>query len=125
MTDPLIFRIHVTPPVARARPASVRIPVETNGLSTVLVAATEGPRGPQGLPGTGVPIVGEEPVGAKNGSNTVFTLAHSYRTATIAVYTNGLREIPGLGFTETSPTTITLGFAPTAQDVITVDYIVA
>lgn len=87
----------------------------------VAVITVEGPPGERGLPGTGVPVVGQIPAGAVDGVNTVFTTAQLYRTNTIAVYLNGLRESH---FTETTSTSITLGSPPLAGDEIIVDYVI-
>lgn len=67
-------------------------------------------------------MFGEIPSGSKNGTNTVFTLAHLPTVGTVTVYRNGLREHPGVGYT-VSGTALTFSTAPLADDDIFVDYL--
>jgi hypothetical protein len=91
----------------------------------VVVAAAPGKQGLQGLPGEGAPVVGEVLAGIIDGVNTAFTTAHAYRPGTTAVCLNGLREVRGIGYTETDPTTITFDDPPLPSDDLTVDYVIA
>jgi len=73
-------------------------------------------------------IEGVSPVETPNGSLKVFTLpyAHSYISGRLKVYRSREKLIPGVDFTETSPTTFTLADAqdaPAADEPITLDYI--
>ena len=95
--------------------------VTPSGGATVLLVAVPGGRGPQGLPGDGVPVVGETPTGVKDGVNTVFTTASAFRADTTAVYLNGLREFY---YTETGASEITLEDAPHSSDTLRVDYVI-
>ena len=98
----------------RAAPVN---PVTVNpGGPTVLIVPTPGVPGP---PGSGTGVLGEIPTGLVNGSNTVFTTSQTYRSASTAVYLNGLREFH---YTETSSTTITFSTAPGSGDDVRIDY---
>ena len=70
-------------------------------------------------------IEGVSPVESPNGSRTVFTLpsGHSYISGRLKVYRSREKLIPGVDFTETSPTTFTLTVAPDSDEPITLDYI--
>jgi hypothetical protein len=111
--------------VAPLDAAGQQVAVEQVPTPTVVLAAVPGAQGIQGLPGlpgTGAPVVGETMSGVVNGVNTVFTTANIYRTATTAVYRNGIREQRGTGYLETNPTTITFTTAPLTSDTIFIDY---
>lgn len=99
------------------------IPVCTESGAVVLVVPTAGIPGSAGAAGDGSPINGEVPNGTPNGSTTVFTLAHTFRSGSTAVYCNGLRQEVGISYTESSPT-IVFSDAPLGGDIITVDYVV-
>lgn len=99
--------------------------VSVDTFPKVVVAAAPGARGLQGLPGEGSPVVGEVLVGDLDGVNTEFTTANAYRPGTTAVCLNGLREVRGVGYIESDPTTITLGDPPLPGDDITIDYVIA
>jgi hypothetical protein len=124
MTTPVVLTvvveeqtIDVTTPIA----PSVNVSTLNEPFTVVTV---EGPPGPQGTPGTNATIQGEIPAGVQNGVNEVFTTAHVFVLGSTAVYRNGLREHLGVGYTETTTTTITFTTAPLASDVIVIDYIV-
>lgn len=68
-------------------------------------------------------VIGEIPSGTKNGVNITFTTAHSFQAGTTGVYRNGLREMLGVGYTETIPVTISFTTAPHSDDDIIVDYV--
>lgn len=69
-------------------------------------------------------VTGETPSGTKDGTNAVFTLAHSCRTGTTAVYRNGLRIRLSTHYSETTATTLTFSTAPLSADDLCVDYVV-
>jgi hypothetical protein len=81
-----------------------------------------GPTGPTGPPGSGV-IDREIAVGATDSVNLIFTTSHTYQAGTIAVYLNGLRQLPGIDYTETSTTTFSMIAAPYPGDVLFVEYL--
>lgn len=64
----------------------------------------------------------ETPAGSVNSSNTVFTTAAAYKTGSLAVYLNGLRQKKTADYTETTSTTFTFTTAPTTGDSVCVDY---
>jgi hypothetical protein len=66
--------------------------------------------------------LGETPTGTVNGVNTVFTTAATYKTGSLTVYVNGLRQKKTTHWTETSGTTFTMNQAPATGDLVTVDY---
>lgn len=67
------------------------------------------------------PEVGQTPTGTVNGVNTVFTTATAYRTGTLRVYVNGIRQKTSY-FSETTSTTFTFTTAPSTGDEVLVDY---
>jgi hypothetical protein len=98
-------------------------PVIDVGVSDTVVSVitVEGPTGPQGPPGTGSPVVGEQLSGLRDGVNTVFTTASAFRTGTLAVYLNGLREF---NFAVTGVNQITFTDPPFSGDSLRADYVV-
>lgn len=64
----------------------------------------------------------EVPVGAVNGSNTVFVTAFAFIDSSVAVYINGVLQMPGTAFMPTEPQTIVMTVAPLADDEIIVNY---
>lgn len=68
-------------------------------------------------------IYNETPGGAMNGVNTVFTTLDSFQTGKLLVYFNSSRQQLGVDYTETTPNSFTLSFAPVATDNIIVDYV--
>jgi hypothetical protein len=66
--------------------------------------------------------LGETPTGTVNGSNTVFTTSAAYKTGSLTVYINGLRQKKTTHWTETTSTTFTMNQAPATGDLVTVDY---
>jgi len=65
----------------------------------------------------------EEPIGAVDGSNNVFTTTYSYQTDRIYPYKNGQQLISPGDFTQSDDKEITLTFAPQPGDVLFVQYI--
>lgn len=84
----------------------------------VSVVTVEGPPGP---PGSGVAVLSENPTGAIDGTNTVYTTAGAYRTGSTAVYLNGLREFH---YAETGASEVTLEDPPIAGDSVRIDYVI-
>jgi hypothetical protein len=70
------------------------------------------------------PVIGEIPIGAIDGTNPTFITAQHFAPGSTALYRNGLREIVGLGYTETAPNILTLSIPPQVGDLITTDYVV-
>ena len=73
------------------------------------------------------PIEGEEMKksdlsGQITGSNAVFTVPEEYKTGSLRVYYNGVRQIESTTFSETTSTTFTLTFTPVLGDYISIDY---
>jgi hypothetical protein len=69
-----------------------------------------------------VSVYGETPGGSVNGSNTVFTTAHPYVTASTRVFINGDRKHLSVDYTESATSQITFASAPASMSVILVDY---
>lgn len=122
MSTPVTFEVEVNSHAAQIQVAAPQVAVQPDVYPRVVVAAAPGARGPQGPPGEGVPVMGEVLVGVKDGVNTVFTAANSYRTSSTAVYRNGLREQRGTGYTESAVNAVTFTTAPLSSDDITIDY---
>lgn len=78
---------------------------------------------PGGGGGGATAVAGEVPSGTVNGSNAAFTTAHAYLGSTTAAYRNGIREVRGVGYTESGASTITFTTAPATGDDIQVDYL--
>lgn len=57
-----------------------------------------------------------------NGTRTTFTVQEEYKTGTLRVYYNGVRQIESETFTETSSTTFTTTFQTIAGDYLNIDY---
>lgn len=110
----------LAPNSARVAPVAVT-PVSITPADTARVIVMPAP-GPPGPPGAGTAVFGETPTGTKDGTNTDFTLAHTPRPASVAVYRNGLREYLGVGYAE-SGSQISFVAPPLSSDEITVDYL--
>lgn len=119
MTAPLIIEAEVFGLPVEVQVQSPSVVVSPSPTVAVIVAAP-GPRGLQGPPGEGSPIVGEILTGTQDGVNIVFTTAGPYRTGTLAVYRNGLRET---AFTETTSTTFSFDDPPSVYDILAIDYV--
>jgi len=83
----------------------------------------DGSSGVCGASGGGVGVWGEVPSGTINGTNAVFTLAHTPASATLRVYRNGVRLKLSTDYS-VSGTTITFlsGAIPQSGDLLVVDY---
>lgn len=68
-------------------------------------------------------VFAEALTGTQDGTNLVFTTATHFVSTSVALFRNGMREIRGVGYTETAPDTVTFTTAPLAGDVIIVDYL--
>jgi hypothetical protein len=103
----------------------VENPIVSVGVNEQIVSiiTVEGPAGPTGLPGEGVPVFGEQLSGVQDGVNLVLTSSQPYRPGSTAVYRNGLRETRGPHYTESAPSSLLFSTAPLSTDIITIDYI--
>jgi hypothetical protein len=113
---PVAFRVRAnqTPRIGVTRSTGAKVIL-------VPVPGPKGEAGAQGLPGEGVPILGETPSGAINGINKVFSTASTFRADSTSLYLNGLRESH---YTETGGSSVTLSDAPMVGDEIRIDYII-
>ena len=57
-----------------------------------------------------------------NGTRTTFTVQEEYKTGSLRVYYNGVRQIEDETFTETTSTTFTLTFTTITGDYLSIDY---
>lgn len=57
-----------------------------------------------------------------NGSRTTFTVQEEYKTGSLRVYYNGVRQIEDETFTETTSTTFTVTFQTITGDFLSIDY---
>jgi len=57
-----------------------------------------------------------------DGSKTTFTVSEEYKTGTLRVYYNGIRQIEDVTFSETTTTTFTLSFQTVIGDYLAIDY---
>lgn len=57
-----------------------------------------------------------------DGETTVFSVPEAYKTGSLRVYYNGVRQIESETFTETTTTTFSLTFTPQTGDYLTIDY---
>jgi hypothetical protein len=57
-----------------------------------------------------------------NGSRTTFTVQEEYKTGSLRVYYNGVRQIEDETFSETTSTTFTLTFQTITGDYLSIDY---
>lgn len=121
MTVPLVIEVEVASlPVQAEVDASPQV-IVSPGSPLAVIAAVPGIAGP---PGDGTPVVGQAPTGTRDGVNAAFTTTQNYRTGTTAVFRNGLREVRGVGYTETGANTITFSAPPLVSDDIAIDYII-
>jgi len=79
-------------------------------------------------PGVGagavLPITGEVPQGAINGTNRNYSTSQQFRNNSLAVYANGLRMRAGVDFTVTGNSSFQMTVALLSGDSLTVDYII-
>ena len=57
-----------------------------------------------------------------DGTKTTFTVSEEYKTGTLRVYYNGIRQIEDVTFSETTTTTFTLTFQTVIGDYLAIDY---
>jgi hypothetical protein len=57
-----------------------------------------------------------------NGSRTTFTVSEEYKTGSLRVYYNGVRQIESETFSETTSTTFTVTFTTISGDYLSIDY---
>ena len=57
-----------------------------------------------------------------DGATTVFTTSQSYTLTSLQVFWNGLKQVVGTSFSETTPDTFTTVFTPASGEYITVTY---
>lgn len=57
-----------------------------------------------------------------NGSRTTFTVSEEYKTGSLRVYYNGVRQIENETFSETTSTTFTVTFTTISGDYLSIDY---
>ena len=57
-----------------------------------------------------------------DGETTVFSVPEAYKTGSLRVYYNGVRQIESETFTETTTTTFTTTFTPQTGDYLAIDY---
>jgi hypothetical protein len=74
--------------------------------------------------GTNSLISDETPTGLVNSSNTSYTAARAYIAGALEVYINGVKQVRGTHFTETTPASgiFTMSDAPLTGDVISINY---
>lgn len=74
--------------------------------------------------GTNSIITDETPTGSVNGSNTAYTSARPYIAGSLEIYINGLKQIRGTDYTETTPSTsaFTMTVAPITGDSVRINY---
>jgi hypothetical protein len=124
VTAPITIDIEVTSPAAVALEIAtpeVDVTPDPDGAQVIVVAVPGSP-GQPGPPGDGTPVLNETPTGVKDGSNTVFTLAHAPQAGSTGVYRNGLREVLGVGYI-LAGSNLTFSSPPLSSDEITVDYL--
>ena len=57
-----------------------------------------------------------------DGSKMTFTVSEDYKTGSLRVYYNGVRQIEGETFSETTSSTFTLTFQTISGDYLAIDY---
>lgn len=74
--------------------------------------------------GTNSIITDETPTGSVNGSNTAFATARPYIASSLEIYINGLKQVRGTDYTETTPGSgsFTMTTAPLTGDLIRTNY---
>jgi len=103
--------------------ASPSVSVVSSSGAQVILVPVPGAQGPAGPAGNGTQVFNETPTGTVDGSNAVFTTAHAFQPGSTAVYINGLRERLGVGYTETTSTSLTFSQPPTSGDELIIDYL--
>ena len=57
-----------------------------------------------------------------DGETQSFTIPEEYKSGSLRVYWNGVRQVSSITFTEQTSTTFSVTFVPLVGDYITVDY---
>ena len=65
----------------------------------------------------------ETPTPATDGAQKVFTVADPYEDGLLDVYLDGLLQVKGVDYSETTPTTFTMTIAPESDEVLKSSYI--
>lgn len=123
MTNPIELLVTI-PYTFNVKAAPVQPVTVTPGAPNVILVPLpggKGDKGDTGASGDGAQVFAEVPDGDIDGVNTIFTVANPYRSGSVGVYLNGLRED---GYTESSPTTIQFDDPPSDGDTVRVDYLV-
>ncbi len=123
MTDPIPLPTGAHVQLRVPGPPTIVMPAPVPPTVVMLpVRGLPGLPGEPGTPGDGASIIGETPSGTRDGVNTTFTIEHTPRPGSVAVYRNGLREHRGIGYT-VDGTELAFTTAPLSSDAITVDYL--
>jgi len=103
-------------------PASIDLSAVQSTVIEVASPGPQGPTGPTGAPGTGAAIFNETPTGTINGVNTNFLAANNFRSETLAVYLNGIRQRPTDDFIVVGTNGFQTTVAPLPNDKFSIDY---
>ncbi len=74
-------------------------------------------------PSRSTEVYGEVPVGMINGVNASFLTSFPFRTGTVRLYLNGVRQKLTNDYTLVPPTTCVFVLAPRTNDHVLVDYL--
>jgi len=74
-------------------------------------------------PSRSTEVYGEVPVGAVNGVNALFVTANPYRSGSLRLYLNGVRQKLTNDYTLVPPVTCVFVLAPRTNDHVLVDYL--
>ena len=107
ISEPIVLQLGITP--------VIHVGYQTTG--------SVGMKGDKGDTGNSIIwVIGEIPMGAINGSNAAFQSAFSFDSASLQVYSNGLR-LKILGDYNTSGNNIILNFSPNSNESLLINYI--
>lgn len=122
MTLPLVFEVEVDSRSAAIQVDSPQVSV-TPSDPVVIFAVVPGPQGNTGPAGDGAQVFNETPSGDIDGTNVTFATVSHFQAGTTAVYLNGLRQLSGADYEE-STGAIAFSDAPQPGDLVTIDYII-
>jgi len=105
-----------------AAPSTINLSAAPAAPIEVVSQGPQGPQGPTGAPGTGAAVFNETPTGTINGSNTTFFAAINFRSETLAVHLNGLRQRPTDDFIVVGASSFQMVVAPIPNDKVLIDY---
>lgn len=74
-------------------------------------------------PSRSTEVYGEVPLGLVNGVNAIFSTAVPFRTGTVRLYLNGVRQKLLSDYTLVPPNTFVFVLAPRPNDHVLVDYL--